>query len=644
VTVAVDSTHSATTDANGNYTISGLQDGSYTVTPSLNGYTFTPATKQVTISGADVNGTDFTAASSAPQKYNLTVNSGTGSGQYAQGDSVTISANVSSGQIFNAWTGDTQYAADTTAASTTVTMPAQDITLTATFKQAPPNTHSVTGTVTGDVQQGVTITLSNGMSGITDAQGNFTIANVPDGTYTLTPSLSGYTFTPESLSITVNGGDTQVPTITSVLDGDIPDTNNAPVASDDSYSVPHNGTLSVQPESGVLANDIDFDRDELTAAEVNRPSQGTLNLDPSGGFSYTPPSGFTGNVSFRYKAFDGIAYSNVSTVTITVTATSTPAPIAVGDKYTAAQDSVLVTDIAAGLLANDLNASGVTASVEISPSNGTLTLNPDGSFEYQPADDYSGIDTFTYKITDGTNTSTAIVALDVAPIEITIGSILKYKSSQISGLKEDFAKPPKLYGIFENGKKGSFKKMKESTATEFSGAWSKKFTLYNKKDLKSGYDSYYRSKGPDKPVKITVMVKGKTASKSKVDAEVQTVRLVPPVITGITDSSGNTLTEASPGSTITVTGRYFGSKLPKVALELDGRLLKCKVDKSALKYSDYKDKSSAMDALTGKSVIKVILPTKNLPSGSYPLVLNNKIGIATTPGDNGQLPIVKIKE
>jgi hypothetical protein len=523
-------------------------------------------------------------------------------------------------------------------------MPAQDITLTATFKQAPPNTHTVTGTVTGDVQQGVTVTLSNGMSGVTDAQGNFTISNVPDGTYTLTPSLSGYIFTPESVSITVNGGDTQVPAITSVSGGGIPDTNNPPVSSNDSYSLPGNGTLSVQAESGVLSNDIDSDGDQLTASEVTRPSQGTFNLNPDGGFSYTPPSGFTGNVLFTYKAFDGTAYSNVSTVTITVLSGSAPLPVAVGDKYTAAQDSVLITDAADGLLANDLNASGVTASVETPPSNGTLTLNPDGSFEYQPADDYSGIDTFTYKITDGTNTSsTAIVALNVVPVKITVGSILKYKSSQIKGLKEDFAKAPKLYGIFENGKKGAFKKLKESTAAEFSGAWGKKFTLYNKKALKGGYDSYYSSKGPDNPVKIKVMVKGKTASGSKVDTEVQTVRLVPPVITGITDSSGNRLTEASPGSTITVTGKYFGSKLPKVALEVNGTLLKCKVDKSALKYSDYKGKPSAMNALTGESLIKVILPAKKLSSGSYPLVLDNKIGIATTPGDNGQLPVVKIK-
>ncbi len=48
-----------TTNALGNYTFSGLSDGSYTVTPGISGYTFTPTSRNVTVSGADVTGQDF---------------------------------------------------------------------------------------------------------------------------------------------------------------------------------------------------------------------------------------------------------------------------------------------------------------------------------------------------------------------------------------------------------------------------------------------------------------------------------------------------------------------------------------------------------------------------------------------------------
>ncbi len=50
-----------TTDANGNYTFSILANGSYTVTPSRTGYSFTPPNRSVTINDANVGGQDFSA-------------------------------------------------------------------------------------------------------------------------------------------------------------------------------------------------------------------------------------------------------------------------------------------------------------------------------------------------------------------------------------------------------------------------------------------------------------------------------------------------------------------------------------------------------------------------------------------------------
>ncbi|MBI2851482.1 MAG: carboxypeptidase regulatory-like domain-containing protein [Chloroflexi bacterium] len=51
----------AATDASGNYRFSGLLNGSYTVTPSLEGFTFDPASIAVTVSGASVPDQDFAA-------------------------------------------------------------------------------------------------------------------------------------------------------------------------------------------------------------------------------------------------------------------------------------------------------------------------------------------------------------------------------------------------------------------------------------------------------------------------------------------------------------------------------------------------------------------------------------------------------
>ncbi|MEI7900904.1 MAG: leucine-rich repeat protein [bacterium] len=66
--------------------------------------------------------------------YSLTVSNGTGGGSYTNGQQVTITANaVSSGKIFDRWTGATQYVVSVTSPTTLMTMPASDISLTATY-------------------------------------------------------------------------------------------------------------------------------------------------------------------------------------------------------------------------------------------------------------------------------------------------------------------------------------------------------------------------------------------------------------------------------------------------------------------------------------------------------------------------------
>jgi hypothetical protein len=67
--------------------------------------------------------------------YTLTVNSGSGDGQYTMGTTTPISANAApSGLVFDRWVGDTSPIFNRYAADTTVTMPAGDVTVAATYK------------------------------------------------------------------------------------------------------------------------------------------------------------------------------------------------------------------------------------------------------------------------------------------------------------------------------------------------------------------------------------------------------------------------------------------------------------------------------------------------------------------------------
>jgi hypothetical protein len=55
-------TGTVTADASGNYTFNGLANGSYTVTPSKAGFTFTPTSLSFSVSGTNVTGLNFTTA------------------------------------------------------------------------------------------------------------------------------------------------------------------------------------------------------------------------------------------------------------------------------------------------------------------------------------------------------------------------------------------------------------------------------------------------------------------------------------------------------------------------------------------------------------------------------------------------------
>jgi hypothetical protein len=71
------------------------------------------------------------------------------------------------------------------------------------------STYGISGTVTGSKLEGVKITLGGSTqkgTTMTDEDGIYSFSNLVDGgTYTVTPSLSGYTFSPTNMEVTISG-------------------------------------------------------------------------------------------------------------------------------------------------------------------------------------------------------------------------------------------------------------------------------------------------------------------------------------------------------------------------------------------------------------------------------------------------------
>lgn len=185
-----------------------------------------------------------------------------------------------------------------------------------------------------------------------------------------------------------------------------PNPNEAPIAVDDDLGENYQGV-------NLLANDIDPDGDALTARLVAGAQNGSVTINRDGSFSYVPDTGFFGEDSFRYRANDGLLDSTSDgIVTLTVPEPEPPpnrAPEAVDDDFGEGYAG-------ANVLANDSDPDGdpLSASLQSGTSNGTLTLNSDGSFDYTPDIGYSGPESFTYRASDGTlQSNVATVAFTV---------------------------------------------------------------------------------------------------------------------------------------------------------------------------------------------------------------------------------------
>lgn len=103
-----------------------------------------------------------------------------------------------------------------------------------------------------------------------------------------------------------------------ILQMDEQEHNQAPVAEDGMFVIAPGGT-----EEGTLVAS-DPEDDDLVFSVVTDATQGSLDVNPDGTFSYKADANATGTDSFTFQVYDGALDSNVATVTITFTAPPEP--------------------------------------------------------------------------------------------------------------------------------------------------------------------------------------------------------------------------------------------------------------------------------------------------------------------------------
>ena len=266
---------------------------------------------------------------------------------------------------------------------------------------------SATGVLANDSDvDGDTLTVS---SADTKSAKGATVKVNSNGSYSYDPTVvsdfqelhSGQSTT-DTFNYTVSDGHggTKSTSVTITING----AEDSPSAANDSYSTNEDTKLSVTT-GGLLANDTDPDDGDtaiLTVALDKGPSQGTLKLNSDGTFDYTPNANYHGADSFTYTTTDGVTTPTKATVSLTINSVN-DAPVATGDVYETDEDTKLSVNSTLGLKVGDSDVDGDTLSFTITgdPTNGKLTANSNGSFDYVPNANYNGSDSFTYKAYDG---------------------------------------------------------------------------------------------------------------------------------------------------------------------------------------------------------------------------------------------------
>lgn len=174
----------------------------------------------------------------------------------------------------------------------------------------------------------------------------------------------------------------------------------------DYFSMFKNGALILYPNDDLLSNDIPDSSsviNMLRIGNVNQPQYGNLIHASNGNMIYFPQSDWSGTDSFTYTLlYDEKTYVGTATVFITVFGDNGDNdPVPHDDEYTLFENTLLTVDDATneGLLANDLNANingleVIGCNPLFSTNNdaavGYLNTNIDGSFTYDPPNDFSG--------------------------------------------------------------------------------------------------------------------------------------------------------------------------------------------------------------------------------------------------------------
>ena len=182
-------------------------------------------------------------------------------------------------------------------------------------------------------------------------------------------------------------------------------TNQPPVATPQSITLAENSSTNI-----TLAGSDPQGR-TLTFSLLTLPTHGTVSGTPPS-VTYKPATNYFGSDAFTFKVNNGITDSLPATVSLTVTQVYYP-PTAFPQSLTNFEDTALPVT----LTGSDPQGYALTFSVLTQPAHGTLSGTAP-NLTYQPATNYFGNDSFTFRVSDGvSNSLAATISITNQPVD-----------------------------------------------------------------------------------------------------------------------------------------------------------------------------------------------------------------------------------
>ncbi|HHX8489871.1 TPA: tandem-95 repeat protein [Vibrio diabolicus] len=191
--------------------------------------------------------------------------------------------------------------------------------------------------------------------------------------------------------------------------------NDAPVSGDLAYSVDEDGAITLSQEQ-LLSQASDIEGDGLTASDLTVDGNATVTANDDGSFTITPDADFNGDIDIQFNITDG-----TDTIQATADLTVNPVndlPVPQDQQFSVEEDGTLQftdADLLAG--ATDIDGDNLTVDgISYTGSDGVLTDHGDGTYTFAPNENFNGDVSFSFGVSDGTETVPANVDVSVTPV------------------------------------------------------------------------------------------------------------------------------------------------------------------------------------------------------------------------------------